>query len=73
MLKLFQNNKFLVFLFFMSVFGIIQLGVLFFPVVIDGVMCMTISSPIEYTGTAIHMCDDFGNYFVTQITIRFFN
>jgi len=73
MLKLFQNNKFLVFLFIIGVFGIIQLGAVFFPVVVDGIMCMTMSPPIEYTGTAIHMCDDFGNYFVTQIITRFFN
>lgn len=72
MKQLFTNKIFLVFLGVMGIFGIIQLGMVFLPVVVDGIMCIT-REPIEYVGTAQWMCDDFGDYAMTEIMIRFFN
>lgn len=65
-------KRFHLFLFIFGVFGIIQLSFVLFPVVVDGIMCMT-QEPMEYTGTAKHMCEDFGNYALTEIIIRLFN
>ncbi len=68
----FQSNKFLVFLFIFGIFGITHLCFVLLPVAVDGIMCMT-REPIEYTGTAKHMCEDFGNYALIEIFIRLFN
>ena len=67
-----MNKKFQIFLFVIGIFGIIQLGMVFLPVVADGMMCIN-REPMEYVGTAQWMCDDFGNYAMTEIMIRFFN
>ena len=55
-----------------GIFGLLQLGAVFLPVIVDGIMCIT-REPVEYVGTATWMCDDYSNYFMTEILIRFFN
>lgn len=56
----------------MGIIGIIQLSLIFVPLIAEGIMCQSIQH-VDTSGTAYSFCDNFGEYFFNEMMLRFFN